>query len=110
MKCFQEKPSRIKCAQLYFWRMKISTDATFLLILYLAIRQRVRVVYERIVNEGEASLIDNEGESSNCFSIHLVPRYINFEKIIDTPPLHRNFQNNLINSILYGRASVHHHE
>ena len=74
----------------------------------------VRVVYERIVNEGEArvdySLIDNKDELSNCFSIHLVPRYINFEKIIDTPQLHRNFQNNLINLILYGRTSVHHHE
>ena len=60
-----------------------------LLPIYLAIRQRVRVVYERIVNEGEArvenSLTDNEGELSSCFSIHLVPRYINFEKIIDTP-------------------------
>ena len=72
-----------------------------LLAIYLAIRQRV--VYERIVNEGELayySLIDNEGELSNCFSIHLVPRYINFEKI-DLPPLHRDFQNNLINLILY---------
>ena len=29
-----------------------------------------------------------------------------FEKIIDTPQLHRNFQNNLINLILYRRASV----
>ena len=44
--------------------------------LNLAIRQRVRIVYERI---------DDEGELPNCFSIHLVPRYINFEKIIDTP-------------------------
>ena len=50
------------------------------------------------------------GELFNCFSIYLVSRYINFEKIIDTPQLHRNFQNNLINLILYGRASVHHHE
>ena len=37
-----------------------------LLAIYLAIRQRVLVVYERIVNEGEArvenSLTDNEGE------------------------------------------------
>ena len=29
-------------------------DLGFTLIDYLAIRQRVRVVYERIVNEGEA--------------------------------------------------------
>ena len=43
---------------------------------YLTIRRRVRVVYERIVNEGEAwvdySLIDNEGELSDCFSIHSI--------------------------------------
>ena len=43
-------------------------------------------------------------------SIHLVPRCINFEKIIDIPQLHRNFQNNLISLILYGHASDHHHE
>ena len=67
-----------------------------------------------MVNEGEVWVdylfIDNKGELSNCFSIHLVPSYINFENIIDTPQLHRNFQNNLINLFLYGRASVHHHE
>ena len=45
----------------------------------------------------DCSLIDNDGELSNCLSIHLVPRYINFEKIIDTSQLHRNFQNKLIN-------------
>ena len=72
-----------------------------LLAIYLAIGQRVRFVY---------SLIDNEGDLSTCFSIHLVPRYINLDKIIDTLQLNRNFQNNLINLILYGRASVHHHE
>ena len=53
------------------------------------------------MNEGKArvdnSLIDNEGELSNCFRTHLVPRYINFKKIIDTPKLHVcNFQNNLL--------------
>ena len=47
-------------------------------IHHLAIRQRVRVVFERIVNEGGLS---------DCFSIHHVPRYINFEKII----VHRNY-------------------
>ena len=74
----------------------------------------ILVVYEQIVNEGEAwadySLIDNEGEFSNCFSIHLVRTYINFEKIIDTRQLHGYFQNYFINLILYGRATVHHHE
>ncbi len=38
------------------------------------IRQQGRVVYEQIVDEGETrvdyQLIDNEAESSNCFSIH----------------------------------------
>ena len=87
-----------------------STKTIRLLALnfYLAIRQRVRVVYGRIVVD--YSLIVNEGELSNCFGIHLVPRYINFEKMINTPQLHRNFQNNLINLILYGCASVHHQE
>ena len=70
---------------------QVIVDSGFTLINYLAIRQRVRVVYERIVNEGEAwvdySLIDNVGELSNCFSIHLLPRYINFEKI----SIHRKY-------------------
>ncbi len=39
---------------------------------YLTIRQRGRVVYEQIVDEGETRvdylLIDNEGELSNCLS------------------------------------------
>ena len=48
--------------------------------LHLAIRQRVRVV-----------------------------QLLNF-LTVDTPQLHRNFQNSLIDLILYGRASVHHHE
>ena len=47
--------------------------------------------------------IDNEGELSNYFSIHLLPRYINFEKIMDTQQLHRNFQNNLINNFIRTR-------
>ena len=42
--------------------------------LYLTIRQRGRVVYEQIVDEGETRvdylLIDNEAELSNCFSIN----------------------------------------
>ena len=37
-------------------------------------RQRGRVVYERIVDEGEAwvdyQVMDNEDELSNCFSIN----------------------------------------
>ncbi len=41
---------------------------------YLTIRQRGRVVYEQIVDEGETRvdylLIDNEAELSNCFSIN----------------------------------------
>ncbi len=41
---------------------------------YLTIRQRCRVVYEQIVDEGETRvdylLIDNEAELSNCFSIN----------------------------------------
>ena len=40
----------------------------------LTIRQRGRVVYEQIVDEGETRvdylLIDNEAELSNCFSIN----------------------------------------
>ncbi len=43
-------------------------------VIYLTIRQRGRVVYEKIVNEGEVRidylLLDNEAELSNCFSIH----------------------------------------
>ena len=41
--------------------------------LYLTIRQRGRVVYEQIVDEGETRvdylLIDNEAELSNCFKL-----------------------------------------
>ena len=44
---------------------------------YLTIRQRGRVVYELIVNEGAARVDylfrDNEAELSNCFSIHSYP-------------------------------------
>ena len=43
-------------------------------LIYLTIRQRGRVVYEQIVDEGETRvdylLIDNEAELSNCFSIN----------------------------------------
>ena len=46
-------------------------------ITYLTIRQRGRVVYELIVNEGAARVDylfrDNEAELSNCFSIHSYP-------------------------------------
>ena len=46
---------------------------------YLTIRQRGRVVYELIVNEGAARVDylfrDNEAELSNCFSIHSYPKY-----------------------------------
>ena len=46
----------------------------FLCVRYLTIRQRGRVVYEQIVDEGETRvdylLIDNEAELSNCFSIN----------------------------------------
>ena len=38
-------------------------------VVQLTIRQRVRVVYERIVSEDEAG---DEGELSNCFSIHSI--------------------------------------
>ena len=47
--------------------------------VYLTIRQRGRVVYELIVNEGAARVDylfrDNEAELSNCFSIHSYPKY-----------------------------------
>ncbi len=43
-------------------------------VFSLTIRQRGRVVYEQIVDEGETRvdylLIDNEAELSNCFSIN----------------------------------------
>ena len=48
-------------------------------VVYLTIRQRGRVVYELIVNEGAARVDylfrDNEAELSNCFSIHSYPKY-----------------------------------
>ena len=43
-----------------------------LLAIQLTIRQRARVVYEQVASEAQSSslsLIDNEGKSSNCFSI-----------------------------------------
>ncbi len=53
---------------------KFSFLPNFHACFYLTIRQRGRVVYEQIVNEGEARidylLIDTEAELSNCFSIH----------------------------------------
>ena len=65
------------------WGSSIANAAFWLatlLAIYLTIRQRGQVVYERIVNEGEAwvdySLRDNEAELSNCFSIHPILRYI----------------------------------
>ena len=49
------------------------------MIFYLTIRQRGRVVYELIVNEGAARVEyqfrDNEAELSNCFSIHSYPKH-----------------------------------
>ena len=43
-------------------------------LVYLTIRQRGRVVYQQIVDEGETRvdylLTDNEVKLSNCFSIH----------------------------------------
>ena len=48
-------------------------------VVYLTIRQRGRVVYELIINEGAARVDylfrDNEAELSNCFSIHSYPKY-----------------------------------
>ena len=58
--------------QQYFLVIKDQRD-------YLTIRQRGRVVYELIVNEGAARVDylfrDNEAELSNCFSIHSYPKY-----------------------------------
>ena len=49
-------------------------NSPWLSVYYLTIRQRGRVVYELIVNEGAARVDylfrDNEAELSNCFSIH----------------------------------------
>ena len=42
---------------------------------YLTIRLRARFFYEQIVNEAEPSrlsLVENEGEWSNCFSINVL--------------------------------------
>ena len=42
---------------------------------YLTIRLRARVFYEQIVNEAQSSrlsLVENDGEWSNCFSINLL--------------------------------------
>ena len=58
----------------YIVRHSFQTTQPSICVFYLTIKQRGRVVYERIVNEEEAwldySLIDNEAELSNCFSIH----------------------------------------
>ena len=50
--------------------------------------------YKGYFSEKSIQQLDNESELSVCFSMHVVPRYT-------------NFQNNLINSILYERATVH---
>ena len=45
-----------------------------LLLLLLTIRLRAQVFYEQIVNEAQPSrlsLVENEGECSNCFSMNL---------------------------------------
>ena len=55
---------------------------------YLTIRQRAWVVNEQIVNKAQPSwlsLIDNEGELSNCFSINqLVGQNIILKKWTET--------------------------
>jgi hypothetical protein len=62
---------------------------------YLTIRQRGRVVYEGIVNEDEVrvdySLIDNEAELSNCFSIHSMSTIIYSKKILQKPQQNAGF-------------------
>ena len=59
-------------------------------VFNLTIRQRVRVVYEQIGNEAQPSLLslmDTEGELSNCFSINqLVEQNIILKKQIEISP------------------------
>ena len=71
----------------YIVRHSFQTTQPSICVFYFkTIKQRGRVVYERIVNEEEAwldySLIDNEAELSNCFSDSTVSNYlcINLEK------------------------------
>ena len=63
----------------WIWTLYFALDVHHAHRDYLTIRQRGRVVYELIVNEGAAQVDylfrDNEAELSNCFSIHSYPKY-----------------------------------
>ena len=55
-------------------RLLLSLLLLLLLLLLLTIRLRAQVFYEQIVNEAQPSrlsLVENEGECSNCFSMNL---------------------------------------
>ena len=67
------------CAELHVAGLYYKRIMSLAYVVYLTIRQRGKVAYELIVNEG-AARVDylfryNEAELSNCFSIHSYPKY-----------------------------------